>query len=187
MIAADSASFFFFFFETTLTYNADVLSLFPLSGPGGKGSLQAAGLSSISVASVSHCVVNPLRWSLASLLIWGTISPADGSLLKHRKRSELIRIAPVIPPLSPHSPGRFLPTWLHLRASAGVFELKYSEQWRCESAGCELWHFLNILTCCRGLENYAENTDISQRMQNLSQNLLHLTHHPLGERWTVTT
>lgn len=43
---------------------------------------------------------NPLHWSLASLLIWGTISPADGSLLKHRKRSELIPIAPVIPVIS---------------------------------------------------------------------------------------
>lgn len=58
-----------------------------------------AGLSSISVASVSHCLVNPLHWSLASLLIWGTISPADGSLLKHCKRSELIHIGPVPPPL----------------------------------------------------------------------------------------
>lgn len=72
-----------------------------LSWLGGSNSLQAAGLSFISVASVSHCVVNPLHWSLASLLIWGTISPADGSLLKHRKRSELIRIAPVIPLISP--------------------------------------------------------------------------------------
>lgn len=46
---------------------------------------------------------NPLHWSLASLLIWGTISPADGSLLKHRKRSELIPISPVIPLLSLNS------------------------------------------------------------------------------------
>lgn len=51
---------------------------------------------------------NPLHWSLASLLIWGKISPADGSLLKHRKRSELIPIAPVISQLS-HP---FLPTLL---------------------------------------------------------------------------
>lgn len=43
---------------------------------------------------------NPLHRSLASLLIWVTISPADGSLLKHRKRSELIPISPVIPPIS---------------------------------------------------------------------------------------
>lgn len=46
---------------------------------------------------------NPLHWSLASLLIWGTISPADGSLLKHSKRSELIPISPVILLLSLNS------------------------------------------------------------------------------------
>lgn len=68
---------------------------------GGSSSLWNFFFFFISVASVSHCVVNPLHWSFASLLIWGTISPADGSLLKHRKRSELIRIAPVIPLISP--------------------------------------------------------------------------------------
>lgn len=43
---------------------------------------------------------NPLHWSLASVLIWGTISPADGSLLKHHERSELIPISPLIPVIS---------------------------------------------------------------------------------------
>jgi len=58
-------------------------------------SSQAAGLSCISVASV-------ILSTGASLLIWGKISPADGSLLKHRKRSELIPacISPVISQLS---------------------------------------------------------------------------------------
>lgn len=46
---------------------------------------------------------NPLHWSLASLLIWGTISPADGSLLKHHERSELIPISPLIPVISQRS------------------------------------------------------------------------------------
>lgn len=64
--------------------------------------------------------LNPLQWSFASLLIWGTISPADGFPLKHCKRSELIPISPVIPVISQLSRS-FLLTLLPYFSSQNTF------------------------------------------------------------------